>query len=176
MTVAEPAPQSAVASLEEVYTLALPAIARFVKSKGGNREQAFDLLHESILIYEEQTRRDERVVHKTPEAYIAGIARHLWARQFRGPVTESLPDSWDGTDVPAPAVGTAKLLQVVARAGERCLQLLHAFYFQESKLAEVSRSLGLSGVRAASVQKYKCLEKLRSIVKENPMTYEDFLE
>jgi hypothetical protein len=43
-------------------------------------------------------------------------------------------------------------------------------------MTQVAETFGFSGVRSATVQKYKCIEKVRETVKQKALTYEDFLK
>jgi hypothetical protein len=43
-------------------------------------------------------------------------------------------------------------------------------------MVKVAQLFGFSGERSATVQKYKCIEKVRETVKQKALTYEDFLE
>jgi len=55
------------------------------------------------------------------------------------------------------------------------MDLLRSFYYDELPLNDIAETYGFSGIRSATVQKYKCLEKVRETVKEKALTYEDFL-
>jgi hypothetical protein len=102
----------------------------------------------------------------------------LWSRKFRDdikkvtlgePVTEpSFTES--------PSVNDAKLLQVLERAGKRCMDLLVSFYIEKMSLVNITRSYDFSSDHSASVQKYKCIEKVRDVIKNKSMSYEDFFE
>ena len=61
-------------------------------------------------------------------------------------------------------------------AGKKCMDLLRSFYYDHLPLQDAATLFGFSGVRSATVQKYKCLEKVRETVKEKALTYEDFLD
>jgi hypothetical protein len=41
---------------------------------------------------------------------------------------------------------------------------------------EVSQLHGFSNPHSASVQKYKCIEKIKVMVKQKSLSYEDFME
>ncbi|WP_282636750.1 hypothetical protein [Sphingobacterium thalpophilum] len=56
------------------------------------------------------------------------------------------------------------------------MSLLKSFYYDQMSLQEIADDFGFSGIRSATVQKYKCLEKIRETVKEKALLYEDFLE
>jgi hypothetical protein len=43
-------------------------------------------------------------------------------------------------------------------------------------MKKLMKNLGYLNEHSASVQKYKCLEKIRNIVKEKSLTYDDFTE
>jgi hypothetical protein len=59
--------------------------------------------------------------------------------------------------------------------GKKCMELLRSFYYDNVPLADAAKLFGFSGVRSATVQKYKCLEKIRETIKQRSLTYEDFL-
>jgi len=60
--------------------------------------------------------------------------------------------------------------------GRKCLELLRAVYYDKLDLPAVAAVFGYQTVRSATVQKYKCLEKVRDKVKEKSISYEDLLE
>ncbi|HEX3385741.1 MAG TPA: sigma-70 family RNA polymerase sigma factor, partial [Mucilaginibacter sp.] len=70
----------------------------------------------------------------------------------------------------------SKILSFLQTAGKKCMDLLRSFYYEELPLADIAETFGFSGARSATVQKYKCLEKVRETVKEKALTYEDFVD
>jgi predicted DNA-binding protein YlxM (UPF0122 family) len=56
------------------------------------------------------------------------------------------------------------------------MELLRAFYYDKLSMRKIAGQFDFNSERSATVQKYKCLEKVRDIVKEKSLTYEDFLE
>ena len=56
------------------------------------------------------------------------------------------------------------------------MELLRSFYYDQQPLTDIAGKFGFSGVRSATVQKYKCLEKVRETIKERSLTYEDFID
>ena len=69
---------------------------------------------------------------------------------------------------------TSRLLRYLEAAGKKCMDMLQAFYYDKQNMREIAEQFGLSGERSATVQKHKCLEKVRDKVKEKALTYEDF--
>jgi len=107
-------------------------------------------------------------------AYLLGTARHLWQHEQRRRArlpTAPLPDN----DLPGHAAedpaaepagpGPEDLLAYVAQLGTRCRDLLLAFYYFEQPLAQIAHAFAYRSVRSATVQKFKCLERLRYAVR-----------
>jgi hypothetical protein len=61
-------------------------------------------------------------------------------------------------------------------AGQKCMELLKAFYYDNLPVISIAGLFGYSGERSATVQKYKCMEKVRETIKEKHLQYEDFVE
>ncbi|NUO02361.1 MAG: sigma-70 family RNA polymerase sigma factor [Saprospiraceae bacterium] len=147
---------------------------------GGSLEAARDIFQDALIIYLEGSAQKSTVIHTSKEAYILGIAKHLWLRKYQRdqrhvPLSEaehriSLPEDF------FPDVRTRRLLRFLEVSGKKCMDLLRAFYYQGLPVKKVVDVLGYANEHSASVQKYKCLEKIRTVVKEKSLTYDDFTE
>ncbi len=82
----------------------------------------------------------------------------------------SIPDDY------FPTAANNRLLRILESAGKKCMELLRAFYYQNVSVKKLIGSLGYTNEHSVSVQKYKCLEKIRNTVKEKSLHYEDFIE
>lgn len=165
---------------EQLYEQAFPLTARFVSRMGGTYPDAKDIFQDALLLYYEKSCEQEFVPHKTPEAYILGIAKHLWNRKFRraGQLV-TLSSEEQKLVVPAdaePDINSRRLLAYLESSGRRCLDLLRAFYYEKLPMKQIAGSMGYASDRSATVQKYKCLEKMRDGLKEKSIGYEDFLD
>jgi len=69
-----------------------------------------------------------------------------------------------------------KLMHYLETAGQKCMEMLKAFYYDNLPVKTIAGLFGFSGERSATVQKYKCMEKVRETIKQRSLTYEDFLE
>ena len=161
---------------ETCYLEVFPAFAAFVHQRGGHLEAAREVFQEALLIYYERMVRQASIEgnHK----YLYGICRHLWRRKNRHSGTHFLEltsSEIADTDGPYEEPSSHKLKALLSRVGERCMELLTSFYYHNQTMQEIAHAFGFSGERSATVQKYKCLEKVREHVKTKKMTYEDFL-
>jgi len=163
----------------DLYQKAFPLVARYISSMGGSFEEAKDVFQDALVIYYEKLTSGPVELQYSEKAYLLGIAKHLWARKNNNKQRHTtLDDSLEGiaTAENDPASSTEKLMELLNTAGQKCMELLRAFYYDKLPLHKISGMFGFSGTRSATVQKYKCLEKIRDTVKEKSLTYEDFLE
>jgi DNA-directed RNA polymerase specialized sigma24 family protein len=162
-----------------LYQKAFPLVARYVSNMGGSFEEAKDIFQDALVIYYEKLATAPVQLQHSEKAYLLGIAKHLWARtnKSKQPYT-TLDDSLEriAATETEPVSSTEKLMELLNTAGQKCMELLRAFYYDKLPLHKISGLFGFSGTRSATVQKYKCLEKIRDTIKEKSLTYEDFLE
>ncbi|HEX8060835.1 MAG TPA: sigma-70 family RNA polymerase sigma factor [Cyclobacteriaceae bacterium] len=166
MTVTE-AETDLIKTYEEVY----PAVASFVAKMGGTQEDAKDLLHDAFVIF------FERGAAENPGAYIFGIVKHLWVRKYKhDKYRVDLDDKIEIPQEEEPSPIVARLLRLVETAGRSCLDLLQAFYYEKRSAESIADEFNYSNAHSATVQKHKCLQKVRSFVKTKSLDYESFIE
>lgn len=164
----------------ELYERAFPPVTQFVRKMNGSFEDAKDIFHDALVIFCEKQQDKTFVLRTSPEAYIMGVAKHLWARKFRLNVKELATD-FSETEMSItlpdePDVSTNRLLDFLETAGEKCMQLLRTFYYEKQSIKNIVQLFGYRNEHSATVQKFKCLEKLRETVRTKSISYEDFTE
>lgn len=166
--------------LRDTYEEAFPVVAKFVRDMGGDLDNAKDIFQDAMVIYLEIKSEQPDKIQTSDKAYILGIAKHLWIRKYN--VSRSLISfNQFETEIAIPedffpTVNNKRLLRFLELAGKKCMDLLQAFYYQKKPVKNVAEELGYSNEHSASVQKYKCLEKVRNTIKEKSLSYEDFIE
>ncbi len=159
-----------------LYQSAFPGAASFIRKMGGNFEEAKDIFQDALLIYYEKTREQEFSPHQNENAYLAGICKHLWYKKHRDHKTGiPLDENLNLSQEEEPEV-SGRLMRLVELSGKKCLELLKAFYYDKLNMKELSHSFGFSGERSATVQKHKCLEKVRTEIQQRALTKADFYE
>jgi DNA-directed RNA polymerase specialized sigma24 family protein len=151
--------------------------ARFVSKRGGTLEDAKDIFHDALIIlYEKITQRDFEL-RISEEAYMMGTVKNLWSASIRRELKkEGIGEAIDATDPDSSVIDTPHLYNLVVSAGKKCLDLLNDFYLSQKSLKEITVAFGFGSEHSASVQKYKCIEKIRETIKQKSLHYEDFLE
>jgi RNA polymerase sigma factor (sigma-70 family) len=163
---------------EDLYKQVFPLVARFVSNAGGTFQDARDIFQDALVIFME--RCNDRNDIEFPERYITGIAKHLWLRKYSDNKKLVSMDSFERSlSIPAdfyPTVVSNRLASFLEKAGSRCIELLRAYYFDKMSMKELAASFGYGSERSATVQKFKCIEKLREVIKQKSQAYEDFFE
>jgi DNA-directed RNA polymerase specialized sigma24 family protein len=162
-----------------LYKKSFPLVAKYVSKMGGSFDEAKDVFQDALVIYYEKAVSNSITVRTNEQTYLLGIAKHLWAKKFKDnlqytPLDHlSEPDFTEEEDM---QLSSAKLLHYLETAGQKCMEILKAFYYDNLPVATITSLFGYSGVRSATVQKYKCMEKVRETIKEKSLAYEDFIE
>ncbi|GAA4088993.1 sigma-70 family RNA polymerase sigma factor [Mucilaginibacter panaciglaebae] len=159
-----------------LYKSAFPAVAKYISRMGGSFDEAKDVFQDALVVYYEKT-----VVHSSTlnndTAYLVGIVKNLWLKRYRQSAPNlPLTDMDIAFDEQEENPSNKRIMRFLSTAGQKCMELLKRFYYDQQPLDEIAEEFGYSGVRSATVQKYKCLEKVRETIKEKALAYDDFME
>lgn len=153
-------------TLENLYAKTFPMVLHHVKQHGGTAEDAQDLLQEAIVLLYEKVTQTDFTLSAAASTYLMAVCKNQWLRELekrarRTEMTpellEHLPEAETGEpDAPNPA-----LAEYVARLGEKCQAILVSFYYWGHRMEQVAQEHGYKTIRSATVQKFKCLERLR---------------
>ncbi len=161
-------------ALKQVYLVTFPKVAKFVADHGGSLEEARDLFHDALMAYWEKQQDPD--FSANAEAYVVGISKNLWFKRCRNQKVavdaEMLSETAAVLDEKPEE---SKVLDMLEQAGTKCLLLLKAFYYDRLSMNRIATAFGYKTERSATVQKYKCLEKVRNHVRSLKISYEDFL-
>ncbi len=152
-----------------LYEEVFPAALRWVKLQGGQAEEGEDVFQDALIVLFEKARDGKLSEVEHPRGYLLGTVRRLWwqrcrkSARYQPLVTlEDDPPAQgedDHTRIP-------DLWRYLERAGQKCLKILQAFYYFRWPMPEIAEQFGYRSTRSATVQKYKCLEKVRESVKQ----------
>ncbi|HEU4470699.1 MAG TPA: sigma-70 family RNA polymerase sigma factor [Flavisolibacter sp.] len=149
-----------------IYREAFPAAAQLVKRLGGSLEEAKDVFHDALLIYLERKSMGTLNIQTSVKAYLLGITKILWLRS-RDQYLATLPEEVESfIEDEKETTEEKNMLDYLMLAGQKCMQMLKAFYYDQFSLQEIASRFGFSGIRSATVQKHKCLQKIRNEVKK----------
>ena len=164
-------------SLEQLYRDSFPSVSKTIARLGGGLDAAKDVFHDALVVYIEKQQTQTLNIKTSPKAYLTGIAKILWIRKFN---LETRYTSLDDSDEPAipddfyetEKTTPQKILTYLESAGKKCLELLQAFYYEQKTIQEIANKFNYKTRHSATVQKHKCLEKVRDQLKKSAV-YEE---
>ena len=157
------------------YLNVFPQVAAYVQRKGGDLPTAQEIFQESVVLYYEKWICPDFSPESNDEAYLIGIAKNKWRRYGSDQKRYESLTITEKAEEESQKPATQKLLTYLRLTGEKCMDMLQAFYYEKLNMAQLAHRFGYGSERSATVQKFKCLEKVRDEVKRKSMTYEDFL-
>jgi RNA polymerase sigma factor (sigma-70 family) len=159
-------------SFNELYEREFPPIARLVLSHGGTVETACDIFQDAMVILLEKIQQGKLTLSASIGTYLNSVCRHILGDQFRRNKRDQRMKAWFTEkyrddiffpwEKPDPY---ARVAEVMDRIGEPCKALLEWFYYRQKDWESIASALGYKDAASARNQKYKCLEKIRSLVK-----------
>jgi len=156
--------------LTQLYRQAFPMVRYYVQQHGGTAQEAKDVFQDALVVFYEKAIGGTLHLTATPSTYLLGVARNLWRqeqeRRQRRPHTSLEEDHLQlADDEPELPSADVPVLEYVERLGEKCKSILLSFYYFQQPLEQIAATHAYRSVRSATVQKFKCLERLRNSVR-----------
>jgi RNA polymerase sigma factor (sigma-70 family) len=153
-------------TLEKLYARAYPMVLHYVKQHQGTADDAKDVLQEAIILLFEKVMHGRLELSAAVTTYIMGICKNLWRKELE---KRSRKQAWS-VDIEdnlweeittEPETTALSLTNYVEKLGEKCKTILLSFYYFGQRMEQIAGQQGYSSIRSATVQKFKCLERLR---------------
>lgn len=169
--------------LKKVYARVYPKVKMYVIQNNGDVAQAKDLFQEAFIAVWKNIKDHTFESEKGGgvEAYLYTIAKNKWtdylrSAKYRKTIRTSKVISFNGSQEDIP-LNTEELEEerelkqrnsmnrAFQRLGENCRSLLTQFYFENKSMEDIALKLNV-GAASARNQKYRCMQKLRSLALE----------
>ncbi len=165
-------------TLEQIYAKTYPMVVHYIKQHGGNAEDAKDALQEAIILVYEKVMVDQLSLTSSVSTYLMAICKNLWRTEYR---KRSKFNSLDDYEIDQPTnemladspQQTKQLMQYMEALGQKCKDILVDFYYHNLRMEQISLKHQYRTIHSATVQKFKCLERLRKAV--SSFSYNQFL-
>lgn len=153
-------------TLERIYARTYPMVLHYIKQHSGTEEDAKDMLQDAIVLFYEKAMDNELTLTASVSTYLMGICKNLWKRELekRARQTSFMPETVSPLSEETAEIESQASLSLVAyveRLGEKCKEILVSFYYKGHKMDQIASENGYRNLHTATVQKFKCLERLR---------------
>jgi RNA polymerase sigma factor (sigma-70 family) len=163
--------------LTEIYAQTYPVVLHYVKQHSGTPEDAQDILQEAIIVFYEKVVGEQIQLSASVSTYIMGICKNKWRQELdkrrrqEKQLSADLNQAWEEPTL-EPENRALNLLHFVAQLGKKCQDILVAFYYFGQPMPRIAAQHQYRNVHTATVQKFKCLERLRNSLAN--LTIRDF--
>ncbi|WP_187262866.1 RNA polymerase sigma factor [Pontibacter beigongshangensis] len=153
-------------TLEKMYAKAYPMVLHYVKQHHGSPHDAQDLLQDAMILFYEKVVHQQLTLTAAPTTYLMAVCKNRWRRELekrhreQGLTPEVAEQLQEETD-PVMEAPTVALTGFVERLGQKCHDILVSFYYLGQQMEQIAQQHQYRNVRSATVQKFKCLERLR---------------
>jgi len=162
------------AALHQVYKTHWPMVLRMVQMNSGNEADAKDIYQETVLVLYDNICDENFELLSKLKTYVYAIGRRLWLKHLRDTKSvdeQRLQSEWH-EDVEHQLDQHDKKnsqQQVVNESmnglGEPCKTILTDFFYGGYTMDEIAEKMGYTNAANAKNQKYKCLQRLKKMVK-----------
>ncbi len=165
-------------SMHFLYSQYFHPVKNYVLKNSGNADEADDLFQDALVIFYVKVRKGEYRKTSSLKTYLFGIARNLWLKELRRRRTAhkhlKVEDESDFQEELIIQKSQMTIRKVMELINEECKQLLIDFYFEGKTMAGLTIKYGLGSEAATKNKKYRCLQKLISLVKGQKLERSDF--
>ena len=148
----------------------------FVKRNSGNHEDGIDIFHEGIIAFDENVRKGKYRGEGNLKGYLFSTCRFIWLnrlkRDKRMVYTEEISQldevSYETPESLSMQEEQKKILaKLLGSLGEKCEKILELWKLSYS-MEEIAEQVGLKDAGVARRQRYKCYQKLLTILDKEP--------
>ncbi|SDC92407.1 RNA polymerase sigma factor, sigma-70 family [Algoriphagus faecimaris] len=159
-------------AVETLYRECWPIVKNHIMSNSGSLHEAEDLYQEAFLVFWDKTKQADFFLFPgaSLQSFLIQIAKKLWLyhlrenRKMQTQVMEEFPELAEEV-----VLEEKDLIQatwaVFRTLGEKCRQILKAFYFEKKRMEEIAQEMNLTPQTARN-SKYRCIKEMKS--KLNP--------
>jgi RNA polymerase sigma factor (sigma-70 family) len=159
-------------ALDRLYK-GYPAVRKFIINHGGNEDDARDIFQEALVVFCSKAGEPDFTLTAQISTYLYSVCRFKWKDQLeaKGKFITLADDYSDGEDNLKFSENDVEdqfafLDKILLEIGNNCRKILEAYYFHKNSMEEIARQFGYNSQGSAKNQKYKCLEKARSLAKK----------
>lgn len=159
--------------MRSLYHANFKRVEAYILKNRGDEEEAKDIYQESFLALWRNVQLNRFMPENSSSfsAYLYRIAQNKWIDYLRTRKSKkliALPDNIELNDVTDADQGENDFLKIVKEKfnelGDNCRNILIKFYYQKQSLRDIAESMKWTEATARN-NKYRCIERLRSLVK-----------
>jgi RNA polymerase sigma factor (sigma-70 family) len=162
-------------AFRNVYVVHFNMVKYFILKNNGSEEDAHDIFQEAMVVLFEQLNSGKFELTSSLKTWLYAVCRNKWLKQLEKQKRnvrlidfESADDVLLPEEVEDQNEKMQQLRKSLTRLGIGCRKLLLLFYYFKKSMEEIAVELNYTNADNAKSQKYKCLQKLKSVYSSTP--------
>ena len=162
-----------------IYEQYAEAVQSFIMANSGTPPDAEDIFQETVVTFIDLVKKDKFRGEASIKTFLTAIARNLWLNELkkraRSDIREkAFEQNRDGVELDvsqyiANREVKQQFVAVLEKLGEPCKKLLTLFYYENLSMKDIVQHLPYENEQVVRNKKYKCLQALTDLVKQNPV-------
>jgi RNA polymerase sigma factor (sigma-70 family) len=165
-------------AIRHLYRQYSQATSSFIMQHGGSEQDADDIFQETVVAFIEVVQKGNYRKEASIKTFLNAIARNYWFNEIKKRGRSGLRDrqfergrDQDEADVShhiAEMERKRQLRSLVDQLGDACRKVLLLFYYENLSMKEIVDHLPYENEQVVRNKKYKCLQQLTGMIKDNP--------
>lgn len=166
--------------LGEIFLQYEKMISSYVKSNGGDENDAEEVLQESIIVLWQKVCSGKFQLTSRLSSFLMGVAKNKWMAELRQQkkfsgieITENIVNQESNSIEKMVQEERKALIQkALDELNPLCRQILMLFYFEERNLNDITQILKFANTNVTKSKKYQCKKVLEEILRKKMLESE----
>lgn len=165
----------AILSMYQQYS---QSTSSFIMGYGGSQQDAEDVFQETVVSFIEVVKKGKYRMEASIKTFLVSVAKNIWLNEikkrersdFREKQFELARDQKEA-DVSHHIADLEKkrqLRELLNKLGDPCRKILLLYYYENLSMKEIVDHLPYENEQVVRNKKYKCLQQLTGMIKDNP--------
>jgi len=165
-------------AIRYIYRQYSQATSSFIMQHGGSEQDADDIFQETVVAFIEVVQKGKYRGEASVKTFLNSIARNYWFNEIKkrdrsGARNKQFEagrekDEADVSHHISEMERKRQLRDLVDQLGESCRKVLLLFYYENLSMKEMVEHLPYDNEQVVRNKKYKCLQALTGLIKDNP--------
>lgn len=165
-------------AIQFIYRQHAEATSSFIRHYGGSEQDADDIFQDAVVAFIDVVRKGKFRMESNVRTFLSSIAKNCWFnelkkreraehrnKQFEMSRPQDEPDVAEHINE---LERKKQLRDLVEGLGESCRKILLLFYYENMTMRDILYHLPYENEQVVRNKKYKCLQQLTGLIKDNP--------
>lgn len=167
-----------------IYQSHFDSISSLITYNSGSQQDAEDIFQEVVVTFIDIVKKDKFRGESSIKTFLVSMARNLWLNELKKRGRSQSRDVVfeKGRDEPEADISQhiadretkKQLMELLEQLGEGCKKILVMFYYEDLSIKEMLEHLPYENEQVVRNKKYKCLQQLTELIKDNPSIIKNF--